>query len=163
MRKAGKGMGNQSSSHLLHGHASEHARRRGHVEDAMSFGSPFLFQLCALFTQSRISLQLLEIALLVMDVRCEEIPDGGLGFSETGKLVDAVVQSSPQRVIAELDAVHRDDRELCRQTSILREVEQGRHEFPPSQVTGSAKNDEHSRFKLVIFGGAGDLTWRKLD
>ena len=47
---------------------AEHARRRGHVEDAMGLGAPFLFQLRALFAQGRVSRQLLEIALLVMDV-----------------------------------------------------------------------------------------------
>ena len=33
---------------------AEHARRRGHVKDAMGFGAPFLFQLRALFAQSRV-------------------------------------------------------------------------------------------------------------
>jgi hypothetical protein len=47
---------------------AEHARRRGHVKDAMSFGAPFLFQLRAFFAQSRVSWQLLEIALLIMNV-----------------------------------------------------------------------------------------------
>ena len=47
---------------------AEHARRRGHVKNAMSFGAPFLFQLRALFAEGCISRQLLEIALLVMDV-----------------------------------------------------------------------------------------------
>ena len=129
---------------------AEHARRRGHVEDAMGLGAPLLFQLRALFAQSRVSWQLLEIARLVMDVLRELIPGGGLGFSETGELIDAIVQPSAQRVIAELDAVHRNDRKLCGQAAVLREVKQGRHEFPPGQVTGSAKNDEHRRFELVI-------------
>ena len=85
-----------------------------------------------------------------MDVLGELIPRGGLGFSETGELIDAIVQPAAQRVVAKLDAVHRDDRKLRGQAAILREVEQGRHEFPPGQVTGSAKNDEHRRFELVI-------------
>ena len=85
-----------------------------------------------------------------MDVLRELIPRGGLGFSETGELIDAVVQPAAQRVIAEFDAVHRDDRKLRGQAAILRKIEQGRHEFPPGQVTGSAKNDEHRRFKLVV-------------
>ena len=80
----------------------------------------------------------------------ELIPGGGLGFPETGELIDAIVQPTAQRVIAELDAVHRDDRKLRGQAAVLREVEQGRHEFAPGQVTGSAKNDEHRRFELVI-------------
>ena len=31
MREAGKGMGNQSSSHLLHGHAAKHVRRNSKI------------------------------------------------------------------------------------------------------------------------------------
>ena len=92
----------------------------------------------------------------------ELIPRDGLGFSETGKLIDAVVQPAAQRVIAKLDAVHRDDRKLRGQAAILREVEQGRHEFPPGQVTGSAKNDEHRRFKLVVrfLAGCRNFHWK---
>ena len=61
-----------------------------------SFGAPFLFQLRALFAQGRVSLQFLEIALLVMDVLRELIPGGGLGFTETGELIDAIVQPAAQ-------------------------------------------------------------------
>jgi len=85
-----------------------------------------------------------------MDVFSKLIPSGGLGYSETGELIDAIVQPAAQCVIAELDSVNRDDRKLRRQAAILRKVEQGWHEFPPGQVTGSAKNDEHRRFELVI-------------
>jgi hypothetical protein len=85
-----------------------------------------------------------------MDVGRELIPGDGLGFSEPGELIETIVQPAAQRGIAELDAVHHDDGKLCGQTAILRKVEQGRHEFPPGQVTGSAKNDEHRRFKLVV-------------
>src|SRR5665213_847684 len=85
-----------------------------------------------------------------MDMLRELIPRGGLGFSETGKLIDAVVQSAAQRVVAELDAVNRDDCKLRGQAAILRKVEQGRHELPPGQITGSAKNDEHRRLELVV-------------
>ncbi len=104
----------------------------------------------AFFAECRVSRQLLEITRLILNVLRELIPDGGLGFSEAGELIDAVVQPAAQRVIAELDAVHHDDRKPCGQAAILREVEQGRHEFSPGQVTGSAKNDEHRRFELVI-------------
>ena len=80
---------------------AEHARRCGHVKDAVGFGAPFLFQLRALFAQGRISLQLLEIALLVVDVLRELIPGGGLGFPEAGELIDAIVQPPAQLFIAQ--------------------------------------------------------------
>jgi hypothetical protein len=48
------------------------------------------------------------------------------------------------------NAIHRDDRKISGHAAVLGEVQQGRHEFPPGQVTGSAKNDEHRRFGLVI-------------
>src|ERR1019366_4981315 len=116
----------------------------------MGFGSPCLFQLRALFAEGNISFQLLEIALLVMDVLRELIPRGGLGFSETGELINAIVQPAAQCVVAEFDAVYRDDSKLRGQAAILREVEQGWHELAPGQVTSTAKNDKHRRFKLVV-------------
>src|SRR5574337_114793 len=56
---------------------AEHARRCGHVEDAVDLGTPFLFQLRALFTQGRISLEILEIALLVADMPGKLAPFAG--------------------------------------------------------------------------------------
>ena len=66
------------------------------------------------------------------------------------ELLDAVVETPAQRFVAEVDAIHRDDRKMSGHAAVLGEVEQGRHEFPPGQVTGSAKNDEHRRFELII-------------
>ncbi len=97
-----------------------------------------------------------------MDVLRELIPRDGLSFSETGKLIDAIMQSATQRVIAELDAVHRDDCKLRGQAAILREVEQSGHEFAPGQITGSAKNNEHRRFELVVrfLAGCRNFHWK---
>jgi len=85
-----------------------------------------------------------------MDVLSELIPSGGLGLSESRELINAVKQPAAQRVLAELKMAHRDNRKLRGQAAILREVEQGWHEFPPRQVPGSAKNDEYRRFELVV-------------
>ena len=129
---------------------AEHARRRGHVKDAVDFGAPFLFQLRALFAQGRIGLQLLEIALLVADMPGKLVPFAGFRHSLARELPDAVVETPAQLFVAQANAVHRDDRIIGGHASVLREVEQGRHEFPPGQVTGAAKDDEHRRFELVI-------------
>ena len=129
---------------------AEHARRGGHVKDAVDFGAPFLFQLRALFAQGRIGLQLLEIALLVADMPGKLAPFAGFRHSLARELLDAVVETPAQLFVAQANAIHRDDRIIGGHASVLGEIEQGRHEFPPGQVTGAAKNDEHRRFELVI-------------
>src|ERR1019366_1544525 len=96
-----------------------------------------------------ISLQLREITLLVLDVLSKLIPRSGLGFAETGELIDPIAQPMAQRVITEFDAVHRDDRELCGLAAILREIEQGRDQFAPSQVTGTAEYDEQNWIQSI--------------
>ena len=98
---------------------AKHTRRRGHIENAAGFGPPLFFQLRALFAEGSISLQLREITLLVLDVLSKLIPRGGLGFTETGELIDPIVQPTAQRFIPEFDAVHRDDRELCGLAAVL--------------------------------------------
>jgi hypothetical protein len=116
----------------------------------VSFGVPFLVEPVTLRAQSRVGLRLFEIAMLVGKVPGKFIPKGSLGFSKSRELVDAIVQPLAKLFVAHDDAIHRDDRKIGGHASVLEEVEQGRHEFPPGQVTSSAKNDEDSRFKLVI-------------
>src|ERR1019366_950142 len=67
---------------------AEHARRCGHVENAAGFRPPLFFQLRALFAEGSISLEPREITLLVLDVLSKLIPRSGLGFAETGELID---------------------------------------------------------------------------
>ena len=129
---------------------AEHARRCGHVKDAVGFGAPFLFQSGALGAQSRIGLWLFEITLLVADVLGEFIPGGVLRFAKPRELIDAVMQPLTQLFVAHGNAIHRDDREISGHASVLGEVEQGWHKFAPSQITGSAKNDKYRRFELVV-------------
>ena len=57
--------------------------------------------------------------------------------------------TAAQRVIAELDAAHRDNRKLGGKAAIQREVEEGRDQFPQRQVAGGAENYEHSRIEAI--------------
>jgi len=86
-----------------------------------------------------------------MQVRCEQFPRGRFYLAKTGKAVDAIAQPPTQCVIAEIDAVHRDDRKLGGEAAILREVEEGWNQLAPRQVTSAAENDEDGRIEL--FGG----------
>jgi hypothetical protein len=79
---------------------------------------------------------------------CESLE--GPGFAEARELVDAGVQALAQRVVAHGKAIHRDDRIICGQASHLREAKQGRDEFAPRQIAGSAKNNKNSGFERVI-------------
>jgi hypothetical protein len=92
-------------------------------------------------------LQLLEITLLVLDMPGKLAPFAGFHNSLARELLDAVVEAPSRLFVAQINAIHRDDRKVGGHTSVLGEVKQGRHEFPPSQVTGSAKNDEYRRFE----------------
>src|ERR1035438_5683579 len=91
--------------------------------------------------------QLLEIALLVADMPGKLAPFGGFHHSLAREFLDAVVETPSQLLVAHVDAIHRDDRIIGGHASVLGEVKQGRHEFPPGQVTGSTKNDEYRRFE----------------
>src|ERR1019366_2233957 len=51
---------------------------------------------------------------------------------------------------AELDAVHRDNRKMLRDTLAPGKIEQGRHQLPPGQVARSAEDDEHVWFELIV-------------
>jgi hypothetical protein len=55
-----------------------------------------------------------------------------------------------QFFIVHVNSVNRDDRKINWHASFLEEVKQGRNEFPPGQIAGCAKNDEQSRFNVVI-------------
>jgi hypothetical protein len=57
----------------------------------MGFAAPFLFQPVALGTQCCIGPRLFEISLLVVQMRRELIPGGGLRFAKAGESVDALV------------------------------------------------------------------------
>ena len=116
----------------------------------MGFGAPFFFQLRTFFAQGRISLQLLEIAPLVADMFGKLAPVAGFRPFLAREILDTVVETPAQLFLAHVKAIHRDDRKISGHASVLGEVKQSRHEFPPGQVTGSAKYDEHSRFELVV-------------
>ena len=84
-----------------------------------------------------------------MDMLCKQIPRGGFGFTEAGELIDSVMPTVPQCAVAELNAVHRDDRKLRGLAAILRQIEQGRDQLAPGQVASPAKNDEYNWVETV--------------
>ncbi len=124
--------------------------RRGHVENALSFGAPLLFQACAQVAEFHIRCVGFEIALQIADVRRELLPLLDRGFPAAGELPDSLMQTLAQGVLAECDAVHRDNRKMHRNTVALREVKQGRHQLPPGQVAGSAEDDEYVWFESIV-------------
>jgi hypothetical protein len=71
-------------------------------------------------------------------------------FPLPGELPDSLMQMLAQGILAELDAVHRDNREMNRNTVALGKVEQGRHQLPPGQVARSAEDDEYVWFELIV-------------
>jgi predicted phage tail protein len=60
------------------------------------------------------------------------------------------MQALAQGVLADFDAVHRDDRKMSRNTVALRKVEQGRHQLPPGQVARAAEDDKDIWFELIV-------------
>jgi hypothetical protein len=74
---------------------------------------------------------LLEIALLVVDMPGKLAPCAGFHYSVARELLDTGVETPAQRFVAQVHAIHRDDRKISGQTAVLGEVKQGRHEFPP--------------------------------
>src|SRR5664279_1065735 len=82
-------------------------------------------------------------------MRGELVPLPDRRFPAAGELPDSLMQTRSKGVHAEFDSVHRDDRKMNRNTMTLREVKQGRHQLPPSQVARSAEDDEYVRFELI--------------
>ena len=60
------------------------------------------------------------------------------------------MQTLAQGVLAEFDAVHRDNRKMNRNAMALGKVKQSRHQLPPGQVARSAEDDEYVRFELIV-------------
>jgi len=83
-----------------------------------------------------------------MDVLRELLPGGGPGLPEPGELVDSLEQATAERVVAELDAIHGQDRKPGGKAAVLRQVEQGRYQLAPGQVASPAKDDEQRRIEL---------------
>ena len=81
----------------------------------------------------------------------ELAPFAGFHVSLARELFDPVVETPAQFFVVQVDAVHRDDRKISGQAAVLREVKQGRHQFPPGQITHSAKDGEHGWFEVVLF------------
>jgi len=84
-----------------------------------------------------------------VDVLRELIPCGDLRFAKAGELVDTIVQPLAQIVVAELNAVHRNNRKLSREAAVRERSNKPGTSFARSSHR-LAKNDEHSRFELVI-------------
>jgi len=81
---------------------------------------------------------------------CEFVPLLDPGLTAAGELPDSRMQTLAQVVLAERDAVHRDNRKMRRNAMALREVEQGRHQLPPGQIARAAKDDEYVRLELIV-------------
>src|ERR1035437_9693313 len=60
------------------------------------------------------------------------------------------MQTFVQVVHAELDAVHRDNRKMLRDTLAPGKIEQRRHQLAPGQIARSAEDDEHVWFELIV-------------
>ena len=67
-----------------------------------------------------------------------------------GEPLDPVVQTPAQGRVVQIGAIHHDDREIRRHPPVPGEIEQGRHQLAPSQVAGSAENDENARVQMGI-------------
>jgi hypothetical protein len=61
-----------------------------------------------------------------------------------------VEKVSVQRRIAQGDAIDGNDRKSPGHLSAPVQIEQGRQQLAPGQITGPAENDKHSRFGLFI-------------
>ena len=91
-----------------------------------------------------------EIGSEIADPLGKDLPVGGLRRAAAGELLDSFPQVPAQPILADLLLIQPDHRERLRQLAVQVEIEQGRDELAPGEITDGAEDHDDGRLQARI-------------